>query len=78
MKISSIFIIFASAGYSKDNLLSAGIPHFPHSFQPTTHGTQMGGGESAPSSKTSAKTKTSGMKLEKSNILLLGPTGCGE
>ena len=63
------------AGYSKE-LLAAGIQSFPHGLQHTTHGTHTGHLHDS-SVKPSSTTQTRGIKLEKSNILLLGPTGCG-
>ena len=63
--------------------MTGAIQQLPPGFQPTTHGTHIGthpDGESQPSNSTSSSLKARGsrIKLDKSNILLLGPTGCGK
>ena len=72
-----LFFHVFPAGYAKE-FVGTGVQGFPHSLQPTTHGTHTGRPHlSGENFGPSIKQPTQGIKVEKSKILLLGPTGCG-
>ncbi len=49
----------------------------PQGYTPTSYGTMIG--ENKEEESVSMETTTdSGVRLDKSNIILLGPTGCGK
>ncbi|XP_064391315.1 ATP-dependent Clp protease ATP-binding subunit ClpX-like [Halichondria panicea] len=65
-----------TSAYAK-GLLAQGVDMLPQGYTPTSYGTMIG--ENKEEESVSMETTTdSGVRLDKSNIILLGPTGCGK
>ncbi len=65
-----------TGAYAK-GLLAQGVEMLPQGYTPTSYGTMTG--EHKEEEPVSMETTTEGgVRLDKSNIILLGPTGCGE
>ncbi len=79
-----LLLLLLSAGYGK-NLLSQGIQFLPLGLvqPPHSHGSKMEGrggvaGRAQDSTAQQQEAVAERIKLDKSNIILLGPTGCGK
>ena len=78
-------LLLSAAGYGK-NLVSQGVQFLPRGLVPQSRGTKLEGKGGATSRAQESRTQqqevetetAEEIKLDKSNIILLGPTGCGE
>ena len=72
-RVAHDFLSWLCSGAYAKGLLAQGIQVLPQGYTQTSPGTVTGEQEE----QKSGSGQSEGLKLEKSNIILLGPTGCG-